>query len=64
MPSSVTKVGGVPVQSFEEIAQVLADSTFAVDVEFINGENNKLELLTMTPENGKIGIMTVAVELE
>ena len=57
----IMNVGDRRVQSFEELTAALAAADGPVELVFINGENNQLEKLTISPVKGKVGIATEAV---
>ena len=55
-------VGTTRTQTFEELQQALAASNKPVDIVFINSESKKVEKLSVTPVNGKIGVAVISVD--
>lgn len=60
----IVGVGKIRVQTFEELKLALSLANGEVDIVFINGESGKLERLPLTPNEGKIGVAVVPVELK
>jgi len=56
--------GGVRTESFEDLAAALAAADGPMELEIINGENNRRERMQITPANGKIGATTLAAVVE
>jgi len=60
----IVAVAGQRVQSFDELAAVLAERSSPTEIVIVNGENNKLEKMKIVPVNGKIGVATEATVVE
>lgn len=56
-------VGPTRTQTFEELQKALAASTDKTEIVFINGDDKKVEKIPLVPNNGKIGVAVVPVNL-
>jgi S1-C subfamily serine protease len=52
----ILSFGGVRTHNFEELRNAVQQACGPVKVIFINGENGQAEYLTVTPEEGRIGV--------
>jgi hypothetical protein len=59
----VVMVAGTRTQSFAELTAALA-AAGTIEIVIINGENNQLEKMLITPLNGKIGVAADPVQLQ
>jgi S1-C subfamily serine protease len=59
----IVNVGSARTQSFEELQQALGASRGPTEISFVNGYSRKVEKLTVTPVDGKIGVAVVPVAL-
>jgi len=56
-------VGTTRTQSFEELQKALAANSGNLEIVFLNPESRKMEKASVTPVDGKIGVMVVPVML-
>ena len=57
-------IGKTRTETFEELQHALAVSKGTVEMTFHNTESNRMEKIRITPNNGKIGVSVVPVELQ
>jgi len=60
----ILSFGGNRIQSFEDLQGALGSANGATEVVFFNSETKQVEKLNITPANARLGIATVAVEIE
>jgi hypothetical protein len=57
-------VGQTRVQTFTELQRALASARGQVDLVFLNKDNQKMEKVQVTPDNGKLGIEVFPVDVQ